>query len=80
MLHRVCRAYGQSPDEVRAWNWSDYLDAQESFCEMPWVEDLLKGFLGGSKGKSQSNLISLTDPKAREDWLKVAESKGGDVP
>jgi len=69
----VCRAYGLAPDEIRAWEYRDYLDAQESIAEIPLIEQLVKGLFGGKPEPKKST--SLKTKAGRNEVLAKLEEK-----
>ena len=72
MLHKVCRAYHNSPDDVRGWDYDDFLDALEGLGEVPLVdESFYAAFAGG--GHPRGTGPSLTTAKGRRDFLEQLE-------
>lgn len=69
MLMEVCRAFHQSPDTVRGWEFTDYLGALDSLSEIPWVDkSLYNGFF-----KPKTEVMPLGTPGERQAFLERIE-------
>ena len=77
MLLKVCRAFRQSPNVVRGWEYVDYLEALDLLTEVPPLDDAVYlGFLkpsGGASGGSKNRVRPLA---TKEDREKVLASLG----
>lgn len=66
----MCRGFGQGPDDVRRWEYSDYVAALESICEIPVVDEaVFYGFLkpSDSGGSTSRNQVKPLATKADRD-------------
>ena len=70
-MHRVCRAYSQTPDQVRGWFYEDFLEALDFLGEIPLVDEAFyRGFCGKSGDAPIQPGPALSDP---EDRKKLVE-------
>jgi hypothetical protein len=63
----VCRAFHQSPDDIRAWEYADYLEAVEQLKRVPLLDEVVFRFFAGS-GKKQATVP--LDEKNRIEFIK----------
>lgn len=67
MLHRVARAYGQSPASIKCWEyWDEYVPAVEMIVEIPLVDELVKAIFAGKKRPGSGSRLA-SGPLTKEE-------------